>query len=139
ESRTVPIPAYAQSANAMGGSCAEGPAAGLENGSLCDRATDDWGLALDRSCNMAIVFPTVANDAPGAEPGTWSVTQEGGSRPCATSASAAPPAAEAGPPALRRRIQIEHLGGRAAAPDRRWRRHGGVELRARVPKGTATG
>ena len=139
ESRTVPIPAYAQSANAMGGSCSEGPAAGLENGSICDRATDDWGLALDRECNLAIVFPTVANDAPGAAPGTWSVQQDGGSRPCPASTSAPPPGTEAGPPALRRRIEIEHLGGRAVSLDRRWRHHGGVELRARLTRGTATG
>jgi hypothetical protein len=134
ESRVSPIPAYAQSANAMGGSCASGPAAGLENGSVCDRATDDWGLALDSRCDLAVVFPTVANDAPGASAGTWAAVQNGGSRACAPG----PASPEAGPPALRRRIEIEHLGGRAAALDRRWRRRGAAELRARTARGTAT-
>ncbi|MFL5781485.1 MAG: sialidase family protein [Thermoleophilaceae bacterium] len=82
ERRVSAIPAYAQSANAMGGSCAEGPLSGLENGLACDRATDDWGLALDSRCRMTIVFPTVANRARRARPGTFASTQRGGSRPC---------------------------------------------------------
>jgi hypothetical protein len=82
ERRVSKIPAYAQSADAMGGSCAEGPVAGLENGLACDRATDDWGLALDRRCRLTVVFPTVANGAPGARPGTFASTQRGGSGPC---------------------------------------------------------
>ena len=68
------IPAYAQSPNAMGGSCSSGPVSGLENGFLCDRATDDWGIALDARCFLTVTFPTVKNDAPGADPGTF-VTQ----------------------------------------------------------------
>jgi hypothetical protein len=43
-----------------------------------------------------------------------------------------------GPPALRRRIKIEHLGGRARTLERRWRRRGFVSLRAKVAQGAAT-
>jgi hypothetical protein len=86
EKRVSKIPAYAESANAMGGSCADGPAAGLENGLACDRASDDWGLALDHRCRLTVVFPTVRNKAPGARAGTFASTQTGGGRPCAQAA-----------------------------------------------------
>jgi hypothetical protein len=132
------IPAYAQSPNAMGGSCASGPLAGLQNGFTCSRASDDWGLALDPQCRITVAFPTVKNDAPGSDEGTFVSTQSGGSRPC----GAVPDAAGGtgtGPPALARRIKIEHLGGRAAALDLRWRRRGYASLRAKTAEGTATG
>jgi hypothetical protein len=135
------IPAYSQSPNAMGGSCAEGPLAGLENGLACDRASDDWGLGLDPHCLLTVAFPTVDNKAPGAGGGTFVSTQTAGSRPCGGSpdvAGGAPRIAESGPPALRRRIKIKHLGGRAAALDRRWRRRGFASLRAKVTQGTAS-
>ena len=141
ESRVSDIPAYSQSPDAMGGSCAEGPLSGPQNGFLCDRATDDWGLALDPGCLLTVAFPTVPNNAPGADGGTFVSTQTAGSRPCNTpgSATGGLPTTEAGPPALRRRIKIEHLGGRAATLARRWRRAGAATLRAKLTKGTAAG
>jgi hypothetical protein len=126
--RVADIPAYAQSANDMGGSCAEGPLAGLENGLACDRATDDWGLALDSRCRLTVVFPTVKNDAHGSRPGTFASTQKSGGIPCRT-----PPAK------LARRIKIEHLKGRASELDERWHRRGYVPLRAKTKHGKATG
>ena len=160
-SQVSDIPAYAQSPNDMGGSCSSGPLSGLENGFICDRASDDWGLALDSQCNLTVVFPTVKNDAPGSDEGTFVSTQSGGSRACGTppdatvppgspgapGSPAPPPAAsggstpttDAGPPALRRRIKIEHLGGRAAALSRRWRQAGFITLRAKVASGVAHG
>jgi BNR repeat-like domain len=128
ERRVSDIPAYAQSANAMGGSCAEGPLAGLENGLACDRATDDWGLALDARCRLTVVFPTVKNDAPGSRAGTFASTQKSGGIPCRT------PTAR-----LARRIKIEHLKGDAEELDRRWHRRGFVPLRAKTKHGRATG
>jgi hypothetical protein len=141
ESSVSGIPAYAQSPNDMGGSCASGPLAGLENGLTCDRATDDWGLALDSRCLLTVVFPTVKNDAAGSDPGTFVATQTGGSRACGTPPAGTParPGREAGPPALRRRIKIAHLGGRASTLARRWHRAGYVALRAKVVQGTARG
>jgi hypothetical protein len=127
------IPAYAQSPNAMGGSCSSGPASGLENGFACDRASDDWGLAFDSQCLLTVAFPTVANDAPGAAAGTFVSTQTGGSRVCGA-AGGGP-----GPPALRGRIKIAHIGGRAARLGARWRRLGYVPLRAKVSHGVASG
>jgi hypothetical protein len=156
DSSVSAIPAYAQSPNAMGGSCASGPLAGLQNGFTCSRASDDWGLALDSQCLLTVAFPTVMNDAPGADAGTFVATQTAGSRACGAPPDAAvppatpvvpppsgggapPPTTEVGPPALRRRIKIQHLGGRAAALERRWRRGGFVPLRAKVVAGNATG
>jgi BNR repeat-like domain len=127
ERRVSKIPAYAQSANAMGGSCAEGPVAGLENGLACDRATDDWGLALDARCRLTVVFPTVANSAPGARNGTFASTQRGGGTPCPGRAR------------LAGRLQIGNLGGRADDQDERWRERGYVPLRARTTVGRASG
>jgi hypothetical protein len=129
ETRVSKIPAYAQSADAMGGSCAEGPLAGLENGLACDRASDDWGLALDRRCRLTVVFPTDANKAPGARPGTFASTQRGGGTPCSTGE----------PRKLARRIKIAHLHGRAAELGARWRRRGYVPLRAKTKHGSASG
>ncbi|MDQ1705751.1 MAG: repeat-like domain [Frankiaceae bacterium] len=75
-------PSYAQTANDMGGSCASGPLAGAENGLQCSRANDDFGIALDRDCRLLVIYPSVANRAPGAAPGTWSARQDGGPRLC---------------------------------------------------------
>jgi hypothetical protein len=141
DSQVSGIPAYAQSPNAMGGSCASGPLAGLQNGVVCNRASDDWGLALDPACRLTVAFPTVQNDAPGSDVGTFVSTQTDGSRPCGQppASAGATPGAESGPPALRRRIKIEHLGGRAAALERRWRARGYASLRAKTSRGIATG
>ncbi|MEA2412356.1 MAG: repeat-like domain [Thermoleophilaceae bacterium] len=141
DSHVSDIPAYAQSPNAMGGSCASGPLAGLQNGFACSRASDDWGLALDSQCFLTVAFPTVKNDAPGANEGTFVSTQTGGSRACGASSPNAvpPPTHEVGPPALRRRIKIAHIGGSAAKLRARWRRLGYVPLRAKVVEGTARG
>jgi hypothetical protein len=131
------IPAYAQSPNAMGGSCSSGPLSGLENGFLCDRATDDWGIALDAQCFLTVTFPTVKNDAPGSDPGTFVSTQTGGSRACGEASG--PVQTNLGPPKLRRRLLIGHLGGRAAALAKRWKRLGYVYFAAKVSQGSATG
>jgi hypothetical protein len=137
DSQVSGIPAYAQSPNAMGGSCSSGPLSGLENGFLCDRATDDWGIALDAQCFLTVTFPTVKNDVPGSDPGTFVSTQTGGSRACGEAAPATP--VDLGPPKLRRRLLIGHLGGRAAALAKRWRKLGYVYFAAKVSQGRATG
>jgi len=87
ETQVSPIPAYAQSANAMGGSCSSGPEPGLENGFACDRASDDWALGIDSACRLTVVFPTVKNDAPGSDAGTFASTQRSGDTPCGTASA----------------------------------------------------
>ncbi|HEX8075097.1 MAG TPA: sialidase family protein, partial [Thermoleophilaceae bacterium] len=130
ETRVSPIPAYAQSANDMGGSCSEGPEPGVENGFVCDRATDDWGLGLDPGCRLTVVFPTAGNDAPGSDEGTFASTQTGGGTPCPTTGSS--PLVGPTRKELARRIKIAHLHGRAAGLEARWRRRGFVPLRAKT-------
>lgn len=142
ESSVSDIPAYAQSPNAMGGSCSSGPLSGLENGLSCDRASDDWGIALDSQCLLTVTFPTVKNDAPGADAGTFVSTQIAGSRACGRGqpdTSPLPPTTDTGPPALRRRIKIAHIGGEASKLRTHWRRLGYVPLRAKVVQGVARG
>lgn len=138
ETQVAPIPAYAQSANDMGGSCAEGPAAGIENGFACDRATDDWALGMDAHCRLTVVFPTTKtnNDAPGADEGTFASTQRGGGTPCPSS-GAAP--SRPGRKQLARRIKIAHIHGRAAGLDARFQGRGFVPLRAKTKPGVASG
>jgi hypothetical protein len=135
ETQVSPIPAYAQSANDMGGSCAEGPAAGIENGFACDRATDDWALGMDAHCRLTVVFPTAKNDAPGSDEGTFAATQSKGSTPCPSS-GAAP--TRPGRKQLARRIKIAHIHGRAAGLDGRFQPRGYVPLRAKTKPGTAS-
>jgi hypothetical protein len=139
ESQVSAIPAYAQSPNAMGGSCAEGPLSGLQNGLVCDRATDDWGLAMDSQCRLTVAFPTVKNDAPGADAGTFVSTQTGGSRACGTPAVPASPGGGIGSRALRRRIKISQLGGEVETLGRRWREAGYATLKVKTSPGIATG
>ena len=69
--------AYRDSADSMGGSCSgSGPLAGLQNGFVCNRANDDFGLALDKHCRLVVVYPMVATKA-----GTWVATQRSAA-PC---------------------------------------------------------
>jgi hypothetical protein len=84
-----PRPAYAQTADDMGGACSSGPLAGLENGFLCDRATDDWAVGLDSHCRIRVLYPMSVNTAPGAAPGTWVAVQRGAPTLCATAAAPA--------------------------------------------------
>jgi hypothetical protein len=77
-----PRPAYAESANAMGGSCATGPLAGVENGLQCDRASDDFGITLTQDCRVLVIYPTTTNSAAGAKGGTWAAAQRTGSPLC---------------------------------------------------------
>ena len=84
-----PRPAYAQTADQMGGACSSGPLAGLQNGFLCHRATDDWAVGLDSQCRLTVIYPMSVNTAPGAAPGTWAAVQRGAPTLCTTSAAPA--------------------------------------------------
>jgi hypothetical protein len=130
ETRVSPIPAAAESANDMGGSCASGPEPGIENGFACDRASDDWALGLDSRCVLTVVFPTVKNTAPGSDEGTFASTQSGGGSPCDRR--------RPGRRALARRIKIAHLHGHAARLERTRERLGYIPLRAKTKHGRAT-
>ena len=72
-------PAYGRSADEMGGSCAGGPLAGLQNGFLCHRAPDNFGAALTRDCHLAVAYP-MSREAGGPD-GTWAL-QVAGRRWC---------------------------------------------------------
>jgi hypothetical protein len=77
------VPTYTGTASELMGACTSGnPASGVENGFTCNRSTDVWGIALDKACLMTITWPTVSNEAPGADPGTFVSTQTGGKPVC---------------------------------------------------------
>jgi hypothetical protein len=84
------VPTHKWTASEMMGVCADPtPVQGVENGLACDRSTDVWGIALDRSCRVSIVWPTAGTtqdgatkNVPGSAPGTYVTTQTGGPTLC---------------------------------------------------------
>ena len=60
ETRLSPFASYAGTATVLAGVCASGPAAGIEQGLTCPRATDNFGLTLLPDCRLAVVWPAVA-------------------------------------------------------------------------------
>lgn len=53
-----PKPAYSGfTASQMMGACGTGPAAGVENGTICSRSTDVWGVALDGKGAFQVTWP----------------------------------------------------------------------------------
>jgi hypothetical protein len=82
DARVADLPAYAGTPDAMAGSCGTGIASGIESGLLCAGAARVWGLALDTRCRLVVAFPTVRNDGPGSNPGTFVATQDSGPTVC---------------------------------------------------------
>jgi hypothetical protein len=81
----------------------DNPAQGIENGFECDRATDVWGIALDRSCGTVIAWPTGTpnqTEESEARRGTYVSSQTGGPALCEKPPAGAPqsPAAATGQP-----------------------------------------
>jgi hypothetical protein len=88
------VPAYKWTASHMMGICADpSPVQGVQNGLTCDRSTDVWGIALDSQCRLTVTWPTVSNDAPNANAGTYVSTQTGGPTVCGPQGPGAPSAA----------------------------------------------
>jgi hypothetical protein len=85
-----PVPTHKWTASEMMGICGSPtPVQGVENGLACDRSTDVWGITLDSSCRLSIVWPTAGRNqdgetskVPGSAPGTYVSTQTGGSPLC---------------------------------------------------------
>jgi hypothetical protein len=96
EVRLSNVPTYTGTASELMGACGEGPEQGVENGFVCTRSADVFGVALDNQCRMTTSWPTKDNNAfatsqkdpgfaaPGSDPGTFVATQTGGPAVCAT-------------------------------------------------------
>jgi hypothetical protein len=90
DQQVSPVPTHKWDASAMMGICGTpSPVQGVENGLACDRSTDVWGIALDASCRLSIVWPTAGKGqdgtttgVPGDAPGTYVSTQTGGADLC---------------------------------------------------------
>lgn len=78
----APKPAYAGfTASQMMGACGTGPAAGVENGTICARSTDVWGIALDGAGGLQLAWPVAPSTTFGCSSpcdDTFVVTQTGG-------------------------------------------------------------
>ena len=93
--RLSDVPTYQWTASEMMGACGSGPAAGVENGTICNRSTDVWGIALDSQCQLEVSWPAVGGtkgppDPPNstANAGTYVATQSLGPTVCGQSATA---------------------------------------------------
>ena len=97
DERISPVVNYIGSASALEAACSgEGPAEGIENGFTCPRASDVFGMALDRDCRITVTWPSVSSDR-NDSPGTWVATQTGGSGLCGEAASHGGSQAPVGP------------------------------------------
>ena len=76
------FPSYTGTATELAGACGSGPLAGIQQGLLCPRASDNFGLTIDASCGLVVIWPAIINEADGAHAGTWASAQTGGSGFC---------------------------------------------------------
>ena len=76
------FPSYAGTATELAGACGSGATAGVQQASLCPRATDNFGLSLDADCEIVVVWPAVKNEADGTHAGTWLSRQTGSATLC---------------------------------------------------------
>jgi hypothetical protein len=77
----APKAAYAGwTASQMMGACGTGPAAGIENGTVCNRSTDVWGIALDGQGRLQVAWPFAPANSFGCGTcdGTFVTTQTDG-------------------------------------------------------------
>ncbi len=108
EKRLSNIPTYTGTASELMGACGSGPEQGVQNGFVCTRSTDVWGVALDNACRLTTTWPTKDNNAyavtqkdpafaaPGSDPGTFVATQTGGPAVCTSLKRPTGPAVGAG-------------------------------------------
>jgi len=92
--RVSAIPTYTGTASELMGACKQDPLAGVENGFVCTRSPDVFGVALDRRCRLTIAWPTRDMNAYAADQGdkryrikgnkvgTFASTQNGGTALC---------------------------------------------------------
>jgi hypothetical protein len=90
------VPAYRWTASEMMGVCSDpaDPTGGVQNGLVCSRSTDVWGITEDAQCRVGLVWPTMGpstadadggtNGLPNAQNGTWVTTQTGGPDLCSS-------------------------------------------------------
>ena len=76
------FPSYTGTATELAGACGSGPARGIQQATICPRAADNFGLALDGACRVVVVWPAIENEADRAHAGTWLSLQAGGAGIC---------------------------------------------------------
>jgi hypothetical protein len=76
------FPSYTGTATELAGACGSGPTRGIQQGTICPRAADNFGLALDGACRLIVAWPAIENDVDREHAGTWVSHQRGGSSAC---------------------------------------------------------
>jgi hypothetical protein len=71
------VPTYQGSAASLMAQCGSGPAAGIENGFLCGRSADVYGIGLDASGFTYVTWPATSAGS-GSSPGTYVSVQTAG-------------------------------------------------------------
>ena len=72
------FPSHSGSPAEMSAACASGFTSGLQQGLVCGRFLDNYGMAVDRAGHAMVVWPAEAAAQGGASAGTYVVTQTGG-------------------------------------------------------------
>lgn len=72
------FPSHTGTPAAMSAACGSGPLSGIQQGLLCGRFLDNFGMAVDRRGHAMVVWPAVAAAQGDAKAGTYVVTQTGG-------------------------------------------------------------
>ena len=82
EFRVSTVSADTGTASELMGACDQNPqTGGVDNGLVCNRSADVWGIALTPSCALAITWPVRNNDDATLE-ATYATTQTGGTHIC---------------------------------------------------------
>jgi hypothetical protein len=76
------FPSYTGTAADMAGACAKGPTAGIQQGLVCTRAADNFGLTLDASCRLLVAWPAIETNKQAGHLGTWVSVQTSGPTLC---------------------------------------------------------
>jgi hypothetical protein len=78
QTRLSNVPTYAGTAGELMAQCGTGPAAGAENGFVCGRSADVYGITADAMGHTYVTWPSVAKAGEGADSGTYVAAQTGG-------------------------------------------------------------
>jgi len=97
--RLSDVPAYSGTASQLMGVCDTAPIVGVAGDPTCHRSSDNWGVALDQTCNLIVTWASLSpkTDAVlgASTDATWVDVQHGGPTVCRHRSGPAGPSAPA--------------------------------------------
>ena len=97
--RLSDVPAYSGTASQLMGVCDTAPIVGVADDPTCHRSSDNWGVALDQTCNLIVTWASLSpkTDAVlgASTDATWVDVQHGGPTVCRHRSGPAGPSAPA--------------------------------------------